>query len=268
VASPATELAARLGLRFRDLAILEQALVHSSYVNEHPEGPLLSNERLEFLGDAVLGLVISDALWARHPLESEGLLTTRRAAIVSARGLSRLAKRLDLGNYLVLGMGATRSGERARDSVLASVFEAVVAAIYLDLGLAPVRDWVLGVAAPELDAEAPPLALKAPKSRLQEHAYRTSGRPPSYRIVSVVGPDHDRHYVVEASIAGSVLGRGEGSNRREAETEAASAALVGLATEEAGAEALVDFAASRVGADPGAADGSDPPRAEAAGESR
>jgi ribonuclease-3 len=268
VASPASELAARLGLQFRNLGFLEQALVHSSYVNEHPEGVSLSNERLEFLGDAVLSLVVSDALWARHPLEPEGLLTTRRAAIVSARGLSRLAKRLDLGGYLVLGTGATRSGERARDSVLASVFEAVVAAIYLDLGLAPVRDWVLGVAAPELDAEAPPLALKAPKSRLQEHSYRTSGRPPSYRIVSVEGPDHDRHYVVEASIAGNVLGRGEGRNRREAETEAASAALVGLATEEAGAGALVGFAADRVTADLAGHGGSVPPGAEAAGQSR
>ncbi len=268
MASPATELAARLGLRFRNLGLLEQALVHSSYVNEHPERPSLSNERLEFLGDAVLSLVISDALWARHPIESEGLLTTRRAAIVSAHGLSRLAKRLELGEYLVLGMGATRSGERARDSVLASVFEAVAAAIYLDLGLAAVRDWVLGVAAPELDAEAPPLALKAPKSRLQEHAYRTSGRPPTYRVVSVEGPDHDRHYVVEASIAGNLLGRGEGRNRREAETEAAAAALVGLATEEAGADALIGFDANAVLAAAASAEGSVPPDAEAAGRAR
>jgi ribonuclease-3 len=240
VASPATELAARLGLPFRDLDLLEQALIHSSYVNEHPEGPPLSNERLEFLGDAVLSLVISEALWARHPDESEGVLTTRRAAIVSAQGLSRLAIRQELGNYLVLGMGAARSGEHERDSVLASVFEAVVAAIYLDLGLAAVRDWVLGVAAPELDAEAPPLDLKAPKSRLQEHAYRISGRPPSYHIVTVDGPDHDRHYVIEVSLQGTVLGRGEGRNRREAETEAAAAALVGLATQEAGAHAAAD----------------------------
>jgi ribonuclease-3 len=245
VASPATELAARLGLSFRNLALLDQALIHSSYVNEHPEGPGLSNERLEFLGDAVLSLIISEALWARHPDEPEGLLTTRRAAIVSARGLSRLAGRLDLGSHLVLGLGATRSGERARDSVLASVFEAVVAAIYLDLGLAAVRDWVLGVAAPELDAEAPPLVLKAPKSRLQEYAYRISGRLPAYRIVSVEGPDHDRHYAVEVSIGGQVLGRGEGPNRREAETVAAAAALVGLATEEAGADAAAREATPR-----------------------
>ena len=222
---PAAELAGRLGLRFNDLGLLEQALTHSSYVNEHPEAPRLANERLEFLGDAILSLVISEALWALHPEEHEGQLTTRRAAIVSARGLAALARRLDLGDALVLGQGAARSGERLRASVLASVFEAVVAAVYLDLGLDAVRDWLLEVAAPELDASFPPAEFQAPKSRLQEYAYRTSGRPPAYRIVSVEGPDHNRHYVVEVSVAGRLLGRGEGRNRRDAETEAAGRAL-------------------------------------------
>lgn len=231
--SPAAELAGRLGLQFRDLRLLDEALIHSSYVNEHPERSIMPNERLEFLGDAILSLVISEALWAQHPDEPEGLLTTRRATIVSARGLSRIATRLEIGRYLVLGQGAERSGERRRGSVLASAFEAIVAAVYLDLGLEQVRDWLLQVAAPELDARATPAALKAPKSRLQEHSYRVCGRPPSYRILSIEGPDHERHYVVEVSVAGAVMGRGEGRNRRDAETEAAAAALAELAQDEA-----------------------------------
>lgn len=239
MASPASELAARLALPFRDLTLLEQALIHSSYVNEHPEGPTVPNERLEFLGDSVVSLVISEALWNRHPYEPEGLLTTRRAAIVSARGLARLASRIDLGAYLVLGQGAERSGERRRGSVLASEFEALVAAVYLELGLDITREWLLGLASIELDAEAPPAALQAPKSRLQEHAYRANGRPPSYRILSVDGPDHARHYIVEVSIAGDVLARGEGRNRRDAETEAASAALAKLPASD-GAAAMPD----------------------------
>jgi ribonuclease-3 len=221
----AGELAERLGLRFDDPALLTEALVHSSYVNEHPEDTSESNERLEFLGDAVLSLVMSEALFKRHRDEPEGVLTTRRAAIVSTRGLSRIARRLQLGDALVLGQGAENSGERGRSSVLAGLFEAVVAAIYLDQGLEAVRDFILQAAAPELDAAVSADALKAPKSRLQEYAFSETGRAPSYRIVSSDGPDHDRHFVVEVSIDGTVVGTGEGHSRREAETHAAETAL-------------------------------------------
>ena len=226
---PTSELAARLGVSFSDPGILIQAVTHSSYVNEQPDETVVANERLEFLGDAVLSLVISEALWNRHPDEPEGLLTTRRAAIVSARGLARIATRLDLGAYLVLGQGAERSGERRRGSVLASAFEAVVAAIYLDGGLSVVREFLLRTIQPELDAASPPMSLKSPKSRLQELAYATGGRPPAYRVLSVEGPDHARHYLVEVMVEGRTLGRGEGRNRRDAETEAAAAALLVLA---------------------------------------
>jgi ribonuclease-3 len=221
----AGELAERLGLHFDDPALLTEALVHSSYVNEHPEGGTESNERLEFLGDAVLSLVMSEALFKRHRDEPEGILTTRRAAIVSTRGLARIARRLGIGEALVLGQGAENSGERRRSSVLAGLFESVVAAIYLDQGLEAARDFILEAAAPELDAAVPVDALKAPKSRLQEHAFSTTGRAPSYRIVSSDGPDHDRHFVVEVAIDGIVVGAGEGRSRREAETHAAEAAL-------------------------------------------
>jgi ribonuclease-3 len=161
----------------------------------------------------------------RHADEHEGQLTTRRAAIVSASGLAQIAKRLDLGAYLVLGEGASRSGERKRDSVLASLFEAVVAATFLDCGMTRTRRFVLDAVKPELEAAGGATRLKAPKSRLQEHAYRRSGHPPTYRVVSAEGPDHRRHYIVEVSLDGETLGRGEGPNRRVAETEAAAGAL-------------------------------------------
>jgi ribonuclease III len=228
VVPPAQRLAEALGLPFRDLAILQEALTHSSYVNEHPESGAQANERLEFLGDAVLSLIVSEALMRRHPDEHEGQLTTRRASIVSSKALAGVAARLNLGDYLVLGQGAARAGEQSRDSVLASLFEAVVAAIFLSLGLARTRRWVLAVTAPEMGTRGAVTNLKAPKSRLQEHAYHSTGKPPSYRVVSAEGPDHDRHYVVEVALGGEVLGHGEGRNRRIAETEAAANALAGL----------------------------------------
>ena len=223
----ASELAARLGLQFRDLALLGQALVHSSYVHEQPSAGV-SNERLEYLGDAVIGLIVSEALWERYPDDDEGSLTTRRAAIVSARGLSRIAERLDLGEYLVLGLGATTAGERTRKSVLAATFEAVCGAIYLELGLARTRRWLRKVAVPELLEASHLDELKPPKSALQERSYAKTGRAPHYRLVSDEGPPHARHYVVEAIVGGRVLGEGEGRSRREAETEAARSALAAM----------------------------------------
>jgi ribonuclease-3 len=221
---PAARLAERLGLDFDDLRLLEQALIHSSYTNERPAaGP--SNERLEFLGDAVVGLVVSEALWQRHPEEDEGSLTTRRAAIVSARGLAGIAERLDLGSYLSLGQGANLAGERRRESLLAGGLEAVIGAIYLEFGLDRAREWVLQVAEPELAARPPVAALKAPKSQLQELSFARHGRPPHYRVISAEGPEHDRRYVVEVRVGGEALGRGEGRNRRDAETEAARQAI-------------------------------------------
>ncbi len=232
----AVELADRLGLTFDDPALFAAALVHSSYVNEHPDTGVESNERLEFLGDAVLSLVISESLYKRHRDDQEGVLTTRRAAIVSTSGLARIARRLRIGEALVLGQGAESSGERARSSVLAGLFEAIVAAIFLDRGLGDARDFILGAAAPELQAELPADALKAPKSRLQELAFAMTGHPPGYRIISNEGPDHDRHFVVEVAVDGRVLGEGEGRSRREAETMAAEAALVALELDVAAAD--------------------------------
>ncbi|HXQ96732.1 MAG TPA: ribonuclease III [Candidatus Acidoferrales bacterium] len=228
----AGELAARLGLPVKDRALLEGALIHGSFTNEHPDEPGGSNERLEFLGDSVVSLVISEALFERHPGEDEGVLTARRAALVSTRALARVAQRLRLDELVVLGQGAERTGERRRASVLAAVFEAVVAAVYLDQGYAATRAWLVALLAGELNLEIPLASLKSPKSRLQELSYVRWGAPPSYRLVSAVGPDHAKQYVVDVAVGARVLGRGEGSNRRDAETEAAMVAIAVL--EEAG----------------------------------
>ena len=222
---PAGELATRLGLSVTDRALLERALIHGSFTNEHPDAPVGSNERLEFLGDAVVSLVVSEALYGRHPDEDEGALTARRAALVSTRALARVAARLGLDQLVVLGQGAERTGERRRASVLAATFEAVVGAIYLDQGFATVRDWLTELLAEELDARTPVASLKSPKSRLQELSYLRWGAPPTYRLVSVAGPDHAKRYVVDVVVGERVLGRGEGGNRRDAETEAAAQAI-------------------------------------------
>ena len=226
--APARELAERLGLEFDDLSLLSQALIHSSYVHEQPSAGL-SNERLEFLGDSVITLIVSDALWQRYPEDDEGSLTTRRAAIVSARGLARIAQRLEISSYLVLGTGATAAGERSRKSVLAATFEAVTGAVYLEQGVERTRQWLLEVLAPELDQKPELEELKPPKSALQELSYSRTGHAPQYRMLSDEGPPHAKHYIVEAVVGGQALGRGEGRNRRDAETEAAREALVQLA---------------------------------------
>jgi ribonuclease-3 len=224
----ADRFAARLGLPIRDLDLLEQALTHSSYLHEHRDTVSAHNERLEFLGDAVVTLVIGEALFRLRPNDDEGVLSARRAAIVSAQGLARIARRIDLGEALRLGEGESRRDGRTRVSLLASGFEALVGAIYLDLGYDVVRDWVLDQAAPELSSDAPVSSLKSAKSRLQEHTQRTNGERPSYRLVDAVGPDHEKMFRVEVSVGGQVLGIGEGRSQKSAEIAAAEAALPGL----------------------------------------
>jgi ribonuclease-3 len=224
----AAAFAQRLGLPIRDPGLLEQALVHSSYLHEHPEAAAGHNERLEYLGDAVVSLAVSEVLYARHPDDDEGILSARRAAIVSTIGLSRLAGRLELGELLLLGEGEAARGGRRRPSLLASSFEAVTGALYLDLGWTATRDWLVRLAAPELDHDVPIGTLKSPKSRLQEHTQQTTGGRPSYHLLDATGPDHEKLFQIEVSVDGVVLGRGLGSSRRIAETEAAAQALESL----------------------------------------
>ena len=233
-------LAGRLGLPVRDRRLLAQALTHTSWLHEHPGEAAGHNERLEFLGDAVINLAISGALYARHPEDDEGVLSARRAAIVSATGLAELARRIDLGAHLALGEGeASRAGPQ-RPSILASAFEAVAGALFLDAGWEPTRDWLVSVASPELDAGLEPVLLKSPKSRLQEATQRTTGGRPAYRVIEAAGPDHDKVFRVEVAVGGEVLGLGIGPSRRIAETAAAAEAVAVL---DARAAALAQAAA-------------------------
>jgi len=222
---PARAFATRLGVPIRDQGLLEQALIHASWLHEHPDEAAGQNERLEFLGDSVVSLIISEALYTRHPEDDEGDLSARRAAIVSTTGLARLANRIDLGSVLMLGEGESRRSGRRRPTLLASSFEALLGAIYLDQGFDTARDWLVELAAPELSQDGPILALKSPKSRLQEYTQRHSGGRPSYRLLDVTGPDHEKTFRVEVHVDGQPLGNGEGPSRRVAETAAAAEAL-------------------------------------------
>jgi ribonuclease-3 len=230
---PAAALAARLGLEVRNLDLLEQALVHSSYLHEHPDVAQAHNERLEFLGDSVVNLVVSEALFARHPTDDEGTLSARRAAIVSTVGLARLAGRIELGGALLLGEGEAERSGRRRPSLLASSFEALVGALYLDLGYAAARDWLAALAAAEIGADLPLGKLKSPKSQLQEYTQRHSGQRPVYQILDASGPDHAKVFRIEVRIDARVIGVGEGLSRRIAETAAAEAGLETLVREHA-----------------------------------
>ena len=173
----------------------------------------------------MVNLVISEALHGRRPDDDEGVLSARRAAIVSTSGLARLARRIHLGDYLLLGEGEAQRGGRARPILLASALEAVSAALFLDQGWEAARAWLCTLAAPELAADAPLGLLKSPKSRLQELTQRSSGERPDYRLAEVSGPDHEKQFVVEVAVGGRIVGTGTGGSRRSAETAAAAAAL-------------------------------------------
>jgi ribonuclease III len=211
-----------------DQALLDQALTHASWLHEHPGGAAGHNERLEFLGDAVISLVVSNDLYRRYPEDDEGMLSSRRAAIVSTTGLARAAARVGIGARLRLGEGEALRGGRVRPSLLASGLEAVAGAVFLDRGWPAAVEWLRTVLDPELTASPTPAALKSPKSRLQELTQRRGTRP-IYHLVDAVGPDHDKVFRIEVVVDGVVVGSGIGSSRRVAETVAAGVALERMA---------------------------------------
>lgn len=212
----------KLGYRFRDRGLLEHAMTHSSYANEHRGAGLTSNERLEFLGDSVLGVVVADYLFHEHPDMPEGELTRTRAALVCEGSLHEVAKGLNLGRYLRLGKGEDAGGGRERPSILADATEAMLAAVYLDGGMEAVRPIIRSLI---LDKEQEKSADRDYKTALQELVQRTPGAAVSYRLVRESGPDHCRSFEMEASVDGGVIGMGVGRTKKEAEQMAAKAAL-------------------------------------------
>ena len=217
-------LEAKLGYHFKDRALLENALTHSSYANEN-RGALGSNERLEFLGDSVLGMVTADFLFKEHPDLPEGDLTRTRAALVCEESLVEVADLLDLGAYLKLGRGEEAGGGRERPSIRADAVEAVLAAVYLDGGLVEARKIIQRFI---LDKATEKSASRDYKTTLQELVQRESGQVLTYRLTGESGPDHAKVLSVEVDLNGQKVGEGTGHSKKEAEQMAARAAIARL----------------------------------------
>ncbi len=228
----------KLGIRFRDPGLLEQALVHPSFSNERTldQGPADSYERLEFLGDSVLGACVAWDLFHRCPHLTEGELTRLRSLLVQGPTLALVARRFDLGLHLMLGKGEAATGGHDRDSILAAAFEAVVGAIWIDAGFDAARRFVSDALGKETDHLLSAGIPQDPKSRLQEVVQQMSKAPPHYQLVSAEGPDHAKSFEVEVLMNGEVMGRGRGTRKLDAEKEAALQALGNLDSLEDGQE--------------------------------
>ncbi len=220
-------LAERWGVRFNDPRLLRRALTHRSYLNEHPEC-LEDNERLEFLGDAVLDFLVGEWLYHRFPEMPEGDLTRLRAALVCRDQLAAFARQIGLGDALFLGHGEAANGGRERPSTLSAAFEALVGALYLDQGLDAVRRFLAPFIEPATQHILEARLDEDPKSRLQEWAQAQGHHAPTYHILRVSGPDHARVFEVEVRIDGRPYGRGTGPSKREATKAAAADALTKL----------------------------------------
>ncbi len=222
---PIQQLVASLKIKIDDLALLRRALVHRSYLNEHPDYCLGSNERLEFLGDAVLGLIIGESFVRDYPDLGEGELTRRRAALVRTETLAEVANDLGLGKWLLFSKGESAAGGQQRQRLIGSAFEALIGAIYLDQGLESVRKFAIEALDRYLKLDPAELDRKDSKSELQERFQRVDGSTPTYEVVRVTGPDHARSYAVVVRLGDQVMGTGEGATKRRAEQEAAREAL-------------------------------------------
>lgn len=215
----------KLGYTFRDPALLDNALTHSSYANENRAAGAQSNERLEFLGDSILGMVTADYLYRAHPDLPEGDLTRTRAALVCEESLVEVAHAWGLGRFLKLGRGENAGGGRTRPSIQADAVEAVLAAVFLDGGIAPARQIIQTYI---LDAEAERGRSRDYKTALQELVQRESGQVLRYCLVGSSGPDHAKVFAVEVELNGKTVGRGQGHSKKEAEQNAARAAIAAL----------------------------------------
>jgi ribonuclease-3 len=214
----------RLGVAFRDEALLRRALTHRSYINEHPHEQFY-NERLEFLGDAVLDFMIAALLYNRFPEMSEGNLTELRSGLVRNEQLAAFARAINLGPAIRLGKGEAEAGGRSRDSVLCSTFEAIIGALYLDTNIAAVQPLIERLFLPEAQVILAQKALTDAKSLFQQWAQEELSHTPRYRVISTTGPDHERRFTVEVLVNGEARGVGEGRSKKLAEQAAALDAL-------------------------------------------
>jgi ribonuclease-3 len=216
-----------IGISFKNPEMLKQAFTHSSYVNEHRISGPKDNERLEFLGDAVLELTVSEFLFFAYPGRMEGELTKLRASIVCEPSLVVFAEKLDFGAYVLLGKGEELTGGRSRPALLADVFESFIGALYLDQGLETVKNFLKSYVFTQISSEGKLLVMDY-KTQLQEHTQQHSLGIIEYRIVDERGPAHDREFIAEVFMGDQLLGKGMGRSKKEAEQQAASKALAKL----------------------------------------
>jgi len=229
--SDIVELQERLGCCFRDPALLLQALTHKSYCRENQNRIAGDNERMEFLGDAVLSLVISEALLLKNPASTEGDLSKRRAAVVSQSALSSVADKIGLGDFLLLGIGEEKTLGRKKPSLLSDALEAVIAAIYLDRGFRAARKFILKAFSGMMEAYASGTLLLDYKSHLQEYSQKALSSLPTYHRILESGPEHQRQFEMEVRLRGVSYGRGCGKSKKVAEQQSALRALQKLVEE-------------------------------------
>ncbi len=217
-------LETKLNYKFKNIGLLENALVHSSYANEM-KGAMHSNERLEFLGDSVLSIIVSEHIYKKYPDMPEGELTRLRASLVCEKSLCAFSRELCIGDYLKLGKGEDKNGGRERDSILADAFEAVLAAIYLDGGMDAARKHVTATVLRALKHHCDEDAFKDYKTNLQEIIQRNPEENVTYVLISESGPDHDKSFTVEVRLNSNTIGSGVGKSKKQAEQMAAKQAL-------------------------------------------
>ena len=218
------QLAVRLGVSFHNISLLDEALTHPSFTNESKDS-VPHNERLEFLGDAVLELASSTYLYMRFPTYSEGALTKMRASLVQSNTLARLSRKLGLGHYLRMGRGELRGGGAERQNNLENAFEAVIGAIYLDSGWQVAKEYVCRQLSAEAEHIAPAQVMRDYKTALQEYVQKDHRKTISYVLVSESGPDHDKRFTTRVLIDDQSMGEGTGRSKKEAEQHAAAQAL-------------------------------------------
>ncbi len=217
-----------IGYKFTNEEYLKIALTHSSYAHENKEKNVKFNERLEFLGDSVLGLIVSRYIFENYPELPEGKLTKMRAAVVCEKTLYECAVNIDLGKYIILGKGEEQTGGRTRPSILSDAYEAGIAAIYLDSSIDVAKEWVLGQLYEAIEAASKGRISKDFKTEFQEEAQKHGDVNISYKIVGESGPDHRKSFVVNVYLNGQLMGEGEGTSKKKAEQSAAENALLAL----------------------------------------
>lgn len=215
----------KIGIHFEDREILKQAFVHRSYINENKNFKLPHNERLEFLGDAVLELVVTDYLFKKYPKETEGELTSYRASLVNANTLSAVATAIGVNDYLLLSHGEAKDKGRARQYIMADTLEAIIGAIYLDRGYLVAEKFIAQNILPLIDSIVAKGTWIDAKSRFQEIAQEKAGITPTYKTLREVGPDHDKRFTIGVFLAEDKIAEGDGKSKQEAEQEAARKAL-------------------------------------------